>query len=135
MKKLLSTNYSDMAFNFAMLALRTGLGIVMLPHGYQKLVHFAEYRTKFFSLLGMGSTLSISLAIFAELICSIFLIFGLFTRSAALVLALHICVIIFKVNTGSILGKSEFELTLLLGFFTLLLVGGGKYSVEGGMGK
>ncbi len=135
MKKLLSTNYSDTAFNVAMLVLRSGLGIVMLPHGYQKLVHFAEYRTKFFNLFSMGSTLSLSLAIFAELVCSIFLILGLFTRTAALVLALFTSVIIFKVNNGTILGKSEFELTLLLGFFTLLLVGGGKYSVEGGMGK
>jgi uncharacterized membrane protein YphA (DoxX/SURF4 family) len=50
-------------------------------------------------------------------------------------LVLHISVIIFKVNSGTILGKSEFELTLLVGFFTLLLIGGGKYSVEGGMGK
>ena len=135
MKKLLSTNYSDTAFNVAMLVLRSGLGIVMLPHGYQKLVHFAEYRTKFFNLFSMGSTLSLSLAIFAELVCSIFLILGLFTRTAALALALFTSVIIFKVNNGTILGKSEFELTLLLGFFTLLLVGGGKYSVEGGMGK
>ncbi len=135
MKKLLSTNYSDMAFNFAMLVLRVGLGIVMLPHGYQKLVHFGEYRTRFFNLFGIGSTISLSLAILAEVLCSIFLIFGLFTRPAALVLAIHLFVIIFKVNTGTILGKSEFELTLLLGFFTLLLVGGGKYSVEGGMGK
>lgn len=135
MKKLLSTNYSDMAFNFAMLVLRTGLGIVMLPHGFQKLVHFAEYRTKFYNFFGIGSTISLSLAIFAELICSIFLVLGLFTRSAAMVLALFTSVIIFKVNTGTILGKSEFELTLLLGFFTLLLVGGGKYSVEGSMGK
>lgn len=135
MKKLLSTNYSDTAFNVAMLVLKSGLGIVMLPHGYQKLVHFAEYRTKFFNLFSMGSTLSLSLAIFAELVCSIFLILGLFTRTAALVLALFTSVIIFKVNNGTILGKSEFELTLLLGFFTLLLVGGGKYSVEGGMGK
>lgn len=135
MKKLLSTNYSDMAFNFAMLVLRTGLGIVMLPHGFQKLVHFAEYRTKFYNFFGIGSTISLSLAIFAELLCSIFLVLGLFTRSAALILALFTSVIIFKVNTGTILGKSEFELTLLLGFFTLLLVGGGKYSVEGSMGK
>lgn len=46
MKKLVSISYSEWAFNLSMLILRVGAGALIIPHGYNKLVHFAELRTK-----------------------------------------------------------------------------------------
>ena len=135
MKKILSTSYNDTAFNFALLLLRGGLGVLVLPHGYQKLIHFAERKNAFFNFFGMGSTLSLSIAIFIELICSFLLILGLFTRISALLLVMLTSFIVFNVNKGDIFGKAEYLVPLLLGFLTVLLIGGGKYSVEGIMGK
>ncbi|HLO81537.1 MAG TPA: DoxX family protein, partial [Chitinophagaceae bacterium] len=73
MKKLISTHYSDFAFNLSMLIMRLGFGILMIPHGYDKLVHFAQYRKDFMNFLGLGSTLSLALVVFSEFFCSIFL--------------------------------------------------------------
>jgi len=84
MKRILSINYSNTAFNVAMLLLRAGSAILIIPHGYNKLVHFSEYIPKFINFLGLGSNISLSLVIFAEFFCAIFLIIGLFTRLVAI---------------------------------------------------
>jgi uncharacterized membrane protein YphA (DoxX/SURF4 family) len=42
MKKLLSTHYNAFSFNAAMLVLRLAMGMLMMSHGYDKLVHFNE---------------------------------------------------------------------------------------------
>jgi putative oxidoreductase len=135
MKKLLSTNYSDAAFNIAMLLLRAGMGVLLFPHGYQKLVGFAERKDKFMNFLGIGSTMSLILVIFAEAICSGLLILGLFTRFAALVVVILFAVIVFKVDNGDVFGKAEDAMLYLLGFAAILLVGPGKYSVDAAMGR
>ena len=96
MKKLFSTSYSETAFNIAMLVLRAGLGIMMIPYGYQKLIHFAERKDRFMNFMGIGSTTSLILVIFAEVICTSLLILGLLSRFAALVLVILTSVIVFK---------------------------------------
>src|SRR6185312_8043210 len=104
MKKILSTKYSAGAFNFAMLVLRVGLGVLMLSHGYSKLIHFNGMRGNFINFLGMGSTLSLSLDIFAEFFCSVFLILGLFTRLAIIPILIAMSVALFKAHHGAMFG-------------------------------
>ena len=135
MKKFFSTAYNDTAFNIAMFLLRVGVGVLLLPHGYQKLIHFGEIKSKFMNFMGIGSTISLALVVFAELLCAALLVFGFLTRFAALVVFILFCVIVFKVNNGNIFGKGEGEALFLLASFAVLLVGPGKYSVDGAMGK
>lgn len=135
MKKLLSTKYSAGAFNTAMLLLRIGLGVLMLMHGYQKLVGFGTMRHTFMSFLGLGSTFTLALVVFAEFFCSLFLILGLFTRLATIPLIITTLVIIFKVNGGNIFLKAENAPLYLAGYLVLLLVGPGKISVDNMTGK
>lgn len=135
MKKLFSSRYSPGAINAGMLVLRLGLGILMMTHGYDKLVHFSKYQTGFYNFLGIGSTASLSLAVFAEFFCSLFLILGMFTRLATIPLIITMCVIIFIVNNGEILAKAELATLYLAGYITLLLCGPGKISVDGIIGK
>ena len=61
MRKLLSTKYSAGAFSAAMLILRLGLGIFMMHHGYQKLIHFGDMQAKFMNFMGIGSSVSLAL--------------------------------------------------------------------------
>jgi uncharacterized membrane protein YphA (DoxX/SURF4 family) len=79
-KQILSTKLNATLTSIALLVLRVGLSAVMIPHGYQKLVHFGEYKAKFMDFLGLGAELSLVLAIGAELICSILLGLGFLTR-------------------------------------------------------
>ncbi len=95
MKKLLSTSYSAGAFNAAMLILRLSVGILMMMHGYDKLTGFGEMQHKFMNFMGIGSSVSLALVVFAEFFCSLFLILGLFTRLAAIPLIIATCVMVF----------------------------------------
>src|ERR1035438_2252626 len=98
MNKILSTKYSAGAFNFTMLLFRATLGALMLSHGYSKLIHFNAMRYDFLNFMGIGSTLSLCLDIFAEFFCSIFVILGLFTRLAILPILIAMAVALFKVH-------------------------------------
>ena len=42
MKKLFSIGYNTSAFNLAMFILRVGAGVLMIHHGYDKLVKFNQ---------------------------------------------------------------------------------------------
>ncbi len=135
MKKLLSTKYSAGAFNTAMLLLRLGFGILMMMHGYQKLVNFGSLQHSFMNFLGLGSTISLALVVFAEFFCSLFIILGLFTRAATIPLIITMLVVIFKVNNSDVFLKNENAPLYLLGFLILLLLGPGKISVDSMTGK
>jgi putative oxidoreductase len=135
MKKLLSTKYSTGAFSAAMLILRLGVGILMMNHGYQKLIHFSEYQAKFMNFLGMGSTMSLALVVFAEFFCSLFLILGLFTRLSAIPLVIATCVMVFKSHNGDVFGDGETAALYLTAYLVLLFVGPGRVSVDSMIGK
>ena len=135
MNKLLSTKYSAGAFNTAMLLLRLGLGILMMMHGYGKLVHFGDMQHKFMNFMGIGSTMSLALLVFAEFFCSLFLILGLFTRLACIPLIIATCVMVFKAHNGDVFGDGETAALYLTGYIVLLIVGPGKVSVDGMIGK
>lgn len=136
MKKILSIRYSNGAFNFSMLALRVFFGVLMVSkHGYGKMIRFEDLHTKFYSLFGMGSTFSLILAIFAEVICASFIILGLFTRLAAIPLIFTMLVVIFGVDAGKPFLESEMAILFLGAFITILLCGPGKISVDGLINK
>lgn len=133
MRRFLSINYSQAAFNIAMLVLRVGAGAMVMSHGYSKLVHFAEMKSKFMNFMGIGSTLSLILVIFAEFFCSIFLIMGLFSRLVVIPLIINMAVALFKAHNGDVFGDGERAALYLTIFITLLLCGPGKASVDGMM--
>ncbi len=102
----------------------------MIPHGYAKLTHFAEYQNNFVNLLGLGTVVSLSLAIFAEFGCSILLVLGLFTRLALIPLAFTALVIVFMAHGGEILGDGEHGFLYLGVYIALSLTGPGQYSID-----
>ena len=131
MKRLTSINYSNTAFNIAMLLLRVAAGALVMTHGYSKLVHFAEKKSTFMNFMGMGSSLSLSLVIFAEFFCSMFVIVGLFTRLAVIPLITVMTVAILKAHQGDIFGEGEKPALFLAAFFVIFLCGPGRISVDG----
>lgn len=135
MKKLLSISYSQGAFNIAMLLLRVSFGVFMIPHGYDKLVKFAQMKNGFINFLGMGSGVSLALDIFAEFFCSIFLIFGLFTRLAVIPLIIAMFVVVAIAHNYQIFGDGEHGAMFLAGYLVILLLGPGKISVDGMINK
>jgi putative oxidoreductase len=137
MRRLLSTKYSAGAFNAATLLLRLVFGGVMMHHGYQKLVGFGTMKNNFMNFMGIGSGMSLALVVFAEFFCALFLILGLFTRFAAIVLIICMAVAFFMAHKGVIFGEhgGETALLYLAGYAVLLFIGPGKISVDSLIGK
>jgi putative oxidoreductase len=136
MKKFLSTAYSQTAFNLSALILRLTFGLmVCILYGFDKLMHFSNLKIIFPDPLHIGHRWSLVLVIFAETLCSLLLVLGLFTRFAALVLVISFGVAAFLVHRGHVQVHVEQVYLYLAAFFTILLVGPGRISVDGMMGK
>ena len=134
MKKLLSTKYSAGAFNFAILLLRLVFGILIMNHGYDKLIHFGDKHNTFMNFLGIGSTLSLALVIFAEFFCGLFVILGLFTRLSVIPIIIILAVAVFKAHHGAVFGDGQPAMLYLTAFTVLLFVGPGRVSVDSMIG-
>ena len=136
MKKLISIRYSEGAFNFSMLLIRVLFGLMLIiSHGYPKLMKFNSLENGFYSFMGMGSKASLILTLFAEILCSLFVVMGLFTRIAVLPLVIMFLVIIFGAQAGKPFVESELALFYFSIFFFLLLCGPGKFSVDAMISK
>jgi putative oxidoreductase len=136
MKKFLSTNFTNTSFNLAALLLRLTFGLLIcIDHGFQKLIHFDTQEAVFFDPFHIGHRWSLVLVIFAEVFCALLLVLGLFTRIAALVLVINMAVAVLLFQKGQSLIQHEPPLVYLTAFFAILLVGPGKISVDGMMGK
>ena len=135
MNKFLSTKYSAGAFNFGMLILRVVTGLLLISHGYSKLVSFNKLQYTFMNFMGLGSTVSLVLIIFAEVFCSIFLILGLFTRFAVLPIIIGMSVVVFIASHGHIFGSGEKGALYLAASIAILFCGPGKISIDGMLRK
>lgn len=142
MKKLFSTNYSDGAFNFALLLLRITAGGTLAVAGYGKLVGFAKMVDQFPDPLHVGHSASLSLTIFAEFFCSLLVLVGLLTRLAAIPVIITMIVIFFIIWKGkfALIGTPEgsgatMSLLFLAMFAAIFFTGPGKISVDKLIGK
>jgi len=135
MKKILSTRTAPWAFNLSLFILRVGLGLLMIPHGYGKMVNFSARSANFMDFLGLGSSLSLALVIFAEFFCALFVAIGLFTRLTVVPLVITMVVAVFKAHDADIFGEGERGMLFLIAAVVIMLCGPGKASVDGIMGK
>ena len=129
--KLMSVRYSSGALDLALLLLRVGMGVLMMPHGYNKLTHFNEYKDGFINFLGLGGPISLGLTVFGEFFCSILLVLGFVTRLAVIPMIIVMCTALFVAHDGEIFGEGEHAGLFLICFITLFMTGPGRYSIDG----
>ena len=121
-----STNATDLAS----FILRLSLGLLMLIHGIPKMMKLMDGNMEFGDPIGIGVPASLTLTVFAEVICSILIIIGLWTRLALIPLIITMVVAAFIVHSADSLGVKEPSLMYLFGYITLFLLGSGKYAVD-----
>lgn len=108
----------------------TAGGFMALNHGWGKFSAFSTLSTKFADPLGVGTTTSLALAVFAELFCAVLLVLGLGTRVCAFFLAFTMFVAGIVVHWADPLKKKEMAL-LYMGFYLVFLFAGpGKFSLD-----
>src|SRR5438045_3210273 len=142
MKKLLATNSN----NVTALIIRLTLGIVIFPHGAQKLLGW-------FGGYGLSGTMGFLtgmahlpwilalLVILIEFFGALFLVFGFFTRLAALGMFINFIGIVITshlhngffmnwTNTPNVGQGFEYHLLVIGMSLALLIAGGGKASLD-----
>ena len=131
MKRLFSVKDNTSAVDVALLIARVGIGALMLVHGLPKMVAlFSGDPVQFPSIMGMSAGLSLALAVFAEVVCSILLIVGFGTRLASVPLIITMVIAVFIIHGADPFAKQEMALHYLLVYIVLLFTGSGKYSVD-----
>lgn len=133
LQRLLSS--TPLSINLGLLAMRMAAGGLMLLHGIPKLLNFAERRGNFSDPIGLGSTASLTLVVFAEFFCSSMIIAGALTRFALIPLIINMTVIVFIVHGDDSLKEKEIAVFYLLVFLALFFTGPGKYSVDAALKK
>ena len=143
-KQTLATVLNSNA-SFAPLALRVPVGITFMAHGAQKLFGAfggggLEGTAQWMATIGLEPGYLMALmAGGAEFLGGLFILIGLLTRPAALVLAITMLVAILSVHIGNGLFMAnngyEFGLALLAVSVSLVFSGAGKLGVDGFIAK
>lgn len=120
--------------DIGLLLLRIVAGLVLLyGHGFGKLsVIFSGQEIKFMNPIGIGATPSFYLAAFAEGICAILLVIGLFSRFSSLILSINFLVIfiVHAFIAGDGFAILELRFLFLVSFISLTLLGPGRLSLD-----
>jgi len=117
--------------NPALLLLRIGSGAMILTHGFPKLQRlFGDEPIEFMDFLGLGPVVGLSLAVFAEVLCSFLIIIGFKTRLAVIPLIITMCTAAFVAHAADPFGRKELPLLYAIVFLVILALGPGKYSVD-----
>ncbi len=133
--------------SLGLLVLRIGLGVIFFAHGAQKVFGwFGGYKlagTSGFFKQAYGIPTAFSyIASFTELLGSLAVTFGIFTRIGAIGLGIVMLVAVFRVhskigffmNWGSVADRGEgyeFNIALLAMIIALALTGPGQYALGG----
>lgn len=134
LKRLNSATLSEFVdVKTSAMVLRISVAFFMLyGHGWGKLMNVFSGNFQFLDPIGLGPTVSLILAAFAEGICSLLILAGFWTRFAALVLTINMAVAVFLVHfpSGDWFGDMELPLFFLVAFIVIFLLGPGKYSLD-----
>lgn len=126
---------APLANDLGLLFLRILSGAVMLTHGYPKFQKILEGNLKFGDPIGLGQVPSLYLSTFAEFLCAILVIVGLYTRLSLIPLIINMSVAFFIAHSADDFGTKEKSLLFLGMFIVLFLTGSGRFSIDNKINK
>jgi len=122
--------------DIAKLILRVSVGIMMLFHGFDKVINGISGVKYLNTQAGLPEFFAYGVYI-GEIVMPILIILGIYARSAALILAFNMLVAIFLAHGNSLFelgkhGAPSFELPFLYFIISIVifLIGSGKYAVN-----
>jgi putative oxidoreductase len=115
--------------SFLILAVRLFFGVLFFVHGLDKLMNFSVLSETYPSFFGLGSYMTLMLAVFSEFCCSLFLIAGLLERIMVLPMIVAMGVAFFDVH-DAMMPEGELSLIYLVMFIILFFTGPGRYSLD-----
>ena len=129
MSRLLTSEPLARDLGLLLLRLFAG-GTMLIQHGWPKLQGFGDRMETFADPIGLGTTLSLALIVFAETLCALLVALGLSTRLATVPLIIGMGVAAFIVHGDDPFGKQEMSLAYLVMYVAVLLAGAGRFAVD-----
>ena len=132
LKNFLFPAYLDESRTYSTLVLiiRILFGFLFLSHGYAKLMQHASMADLFADPFGLGSTLSFWMVVFAEVVCSFALIFGILQRVVLIPMTITMAVAFFVVHGGDAFAARELSFIYFIVFIILFITGPGEFSFD-----
>ena len=130
LKSLFSEPISSATKSALLLFARVIFGFLFLSHGIAKLHVYSEATDTFPNPIGLGSTLSLWLVLFAEILCSLGFILGSLFRLCLIPMIFTMCIAFFVIHAGAPLAAKELSLMYLTIFILLYITGPGRYSID-----
>ncbi|WP_160288024.1 DoxX family protein [Pseudomonas knackmussii] len=116
---------------WALLFMRVSGALLLLQvHGLPKLLHWQSELQHIEDPFGLGAPLTLGLAVFAEVLCPLLLIAGVFARLACLPILAVLLVALVFVHPQWTLEEGQFAWWMLILFGGLALAGPGSYRLD-----
>lgn len=136
MIRLLTKSHAPIYIDAGILIIRIAVSVVMLTHGLPKLMKFlVDEPVGFANILGLGAGVSLTLAVLAEVVCSVLLMLGLATRPALILLIMTMAIAVLYFHAADPFAVKEKAILFLLTYVLLFFTGSGKYSIDGMLNK
>lgn len=129
---------SATSMDSGLLTLRVGVGATLfVKHGLEKLTGYSTMVQHFPDPIHIGAHASLAFALLTDGICSIFVIVGVLTRPASLLIVINLVTAFFLVHHAAVLHNDHGELVLLyiFAFAALMLAGPGRWSLDARLKK
>lgn len=120
----------DRSVALALLFMRVAAALLLLQvHGLPKLLHWHSELQHIEDPFGLGATPTLALAVFAEVLCPLLLILGVFARLACLPVIAVLLVALLFVHPQWSLEEGQFAWWMLVLFGGLAIAGPGRYRI------
>lgn len=123
-----SPKYAQALLAWGLLFMRVSVSVLLLHvHGLPKLLHWSVEVQRIEDPFNLGGTLTLGLAVFAEVICPVLLILGVWARLACLPILAVLAVAVLFVHPQWSVEQGQFAWLLIILFAGLALTGPGPF--------
>ena len=117
-------------YDLGLLVIRVGFSVFLLLHGIEKLEMALTSKISFADPIGLGSTVSLVLVLFAEVICTLLIIIGFKVRWAIIPPIILMLVAVFIVHSNTPIMERELAILYLIAFSVIGIMRSGKYAIN-----
>lgn len=122
---------ADVSVPLGLLFLRVSAALLLLQiHGLPKLLNWSAELQRIEDPFGLGATLTLALAVFAEVVCPLLLILGVFARLACLPVLAVLGVALVVVHPEWTLEEAQFAWLFTVLFAGLAMTGPGAWTLR-----
>jgi putative oxidoreductase len=121
------------SIDWGLLILRLGAGACLfIKHGIEKLTGYSRMVQHFPDPIHLGPHVSLAFALITDGICSLLVVFGLFTRIASSLILFTLVTAFFFVHHAAFLSDQHVELVALyiVVYASLAVSGAGRFSLD-----